>query len=635
MQLMNNNPISSQTNKLMTILNNVIEDNDIMTSSQSTTATTTTTSPSCSIQEIENIFTLCQFDTSLFYANEILSSSLSKIKNNHHYKNNKDVEQQGEKGLILSCYDIPMCFSSNLLVTNDDTIRILKLGILRTPHHDGGDNNDMNNEDIHYDGLSIQDRAAFIAIQSSYELWKRRNNKKSIDSTLQQHIQPFLQFYTTTDTTTTSTTASMNNNSHYHHHRVNTISLDLLFVWLQFIYTIGLHSTCIEMILQIIDVVFLSMHDINDDNDVEEDGDRSYDESLLNTTQDSIIQTLEHKFDNVQEEGNHHQQRQQSTATTSKNIEHDNTIDNCNDMIYNQCYNIFHFLLVDILPYIHNKDVLDCITNELCILMTKRIFCHYNHDAQSDKNSYKPHLKGIRKKNNYNLIGMSKSTKECDDDIQKIIFNSEPSLSSITKVYQTIESILNYTKDEVLSLESMMSSTMNTTTSTTSSVTTMKLIPNFVKECLEECLEDVYILLQEEELQNRYKFTTEDNTTNSNTRCNDSDLNENKKLNSIIDNVSNRIHLANNDDDQEEEYNNTIEEHASSSLSMIQDYVIKPLWTSEERWMNRGKVLAVGYLSYTIFQKRERRREQVMNVTKKVGNVLMSPIKEIISAIQN
>ncbi len=650
MQVMNNNPIYSQTNKSMTILNNVNDYEDTMTS------------PSCSIEEIENIFTLCQFDKSLSYANEILLSSSSSSIN----INMNEDENQEEKILMLY-YDIPMYFCSNLdLVDTNDTSsllssvksRIFKLGILQTHHRD-----DDNGGGVDLDFLSIQDRAAIIAIQSSYELWKqrRRNNHDkndiitssvSIDSTLQQHIQPFLQLYTTTTSMNNS-----NNNTHHDRHgrHVNTISLDLLFVWIQFIYTIGLHSTCIEMILHAIDVVFLSMDDIDDDtnnsnNEIEENGrDQSYDESLLDTTQDSIIQRLEDKFNNLQEGYLHHHQRQkhqhQQSSTTSSSstihhhdleIENHNLNDNYNDMIHNQCYNIFHFLLVDILPCIHNKDVLECITNELCILMTKRIFYHYNnYDADLDMNtgtgssSYKPYFKGIIKKYkvHHNLIGMSKSSTERDDDIQTIISNTEPSLSSITKVYQTIESILNYTKDEVFSLESMMNST-NTTCSTTnmtrsSVVTTMKLIPNFVKECLEQCMEDVYIF-QQQELQNN--TTTDDKTNSNTTKCIDSDPNENKKLNSIII------------DNQEEDYNNTIDEdHTSSPLSMIQDYVINPLWTSEERWMNRGRVLAVGYLTYTMmFQKRrKRRREQVMNLTKKVGNIMISPIKEIISAIQN
>ena len=37
---------------------------------------------------------------------------------------------------------------------------------------------------------------------------------------------------------------------------------------------------------------------------------------------------------------------------------------------------------------------------------------------------------------------------------------------------------------------------------------------------------------------------------------------------------------------------------------LANDYIIKPLWTSEGRWMNRVKVLSVGFVSYSILSKR-------------------------------
>ncbi len=52
-------------------------------------------------------------------------------------------------------------------------------------------------------------------------------------------------------------------------------------------------------------------------------------------------------------------------------------------------------------------------------------------------------------------------------------------------------------------------------------------------------------------------------------------------------------------------------------------------WESEDRWLNRGKAVAVGFLTYTAWK----RRRHILGGARGAGKVLLSPVHEIVNAI--
>jgi len=63
--------------------------------------------------------------------------------------------------------------------------------------------------------------------------------------------------------------------------------------------------------------------------------------------------------------------------------------------------------------------------------------------------------------------------------------------------------------------------------------------------------------------------------------------------------------------------------------NQITNYVVDSLWTSEDRWINRGKVLTAGLIMYSTW----RRRKRAFAVGRGAGKVLMAPLREILDAL--
>ena len=544
-----------------------------------------------SIHEIENSFTLCQFEKALSLANEMIISCC-----NSDYS-----DQIDDSGSIRSTplhYDIPMQFpiiyhdtqTKNCILDPSLSQQQQLLNLkLKIPLQ------------IQYP-ISIQERAATIALQSSYELWKQRIKHKNNDNNnhnhnnqqhhqnvmdieLYNHIQPFLQLFCHKD------------NKEY-------ISFDLLFVWMQFVYTIGLHTISIDMILHILDGIFLSMDDQftkNDEYEDEDENDKYYNENRIEKC------NLIHKFNN--EESNNNQDPNNN----------DNDKSEISLLLYNQCYDSFHFLLLDILPFIQSKDQLDYITNELCILITKRIFAQYQ-PTQQQQHQHKQY----QQRNHYKPLFLTKGKVQ---EGESSILSTIPISSSVRKVRQTIELILNYTRDEVSLGQDYNGS--------------IKVIPSFVKDCLEDCLDDIHDLEDELQLfmkqkeENQELYDESEKEKLGKEKLDTARIKRSKKkvhFSSIVDKLNNRLQNQKIDDDNENLNEENLHSMYPTLPHLFQEYIVDPLWTSEERWINRSKVVTAGIVTYSILW---RKRRNVMNVTKRVGGALISPLQEIASALKN
>jgi len=404
---------------------------------------------------------------------------------------------------------------------------------------------------------SIQERAAAIALQCAYELWRRRcyrnNHQKQnfidgvIDDELKEHLQPFLQIYAHThnsndiDTSSSSSAlADRDELSTFSFHNHNIISLDLMLLWIRFIYTIGLYNTCIGLIFDLLHVFLSSMcvctstsHEYNDDNEI---------------------------FENDENE---------------------------NDFLYSNCNDCFNILLVEIAPRIRNKRIVESITDE--------IFTMFVSPSQATKQNRtctntKDHDLELRQPN-LNKEQQQRSRqrqKSCSiHDYHPLELESNPIPSSIKILRRNIEAIIHCQEGSI--------------------------IPLIMKESMEDCLEEVCQL--EDLLKNE--------SGNNNNNLND--------INNTTENIK-KINNRNYEflDEDIDSYDNKSSDD-KNILGGVKDNLIHHLWTSEERWLNRGKLLATGLVTYSLW----RRRRGAFHVSRKAGGALLSPIQEIVSAIMN
>uniref|UniRef100_A0A7S3VE20 Uncharacterized protein n=1 Tax=Chaetoceros debilis TaxID=122233 RepID=A0A7S3VE20_9STRA len=110
-------------------------------------------------------------------------------------------------------------------------------------------------------------------------------------------------------------------------------------------------------------------------------------------------------------------------------------------------------------------------------------------------------------------------------------------------------------------------------------------------------------------------------------------------ISSAVENASNRLterdhHMqyddttrtAINDDDNDD--NDTKKGH----WDQMRNEWIHPLWDSEDRWVNRGKVAVLGLVSYTAWKRKKHIRRAAYNNGKSLGKAILSPFREILSA---
>ena len=64
-------------------------------------------------------------------------------------------------------------------------------------------------------------------------------------------------------------------------------------------------------------------------------------------------------------------------------------------------------------------------------------------------------------------------------------------------------------------------------------------------------------------------------------------------------------------------------------IGNLVDDVVNYFWESEDRWLNRGKAVAVGVLSYSVWK----RRRRICGRARSAGSIMMTPVHEILNAI--
>ena len=94
-------------------------------------------------------------------------------------------------------------------------------------------------------------------------------------------------------------------------------------------------------------------------------------------------------------------------------------------------------------------------------------------------------------------------------------------------------------------------------------------------------------------------------------------------ISSAIGETAHRLEYAGDDATDEKDGQSSTEK-----LSLL-DEATEYLWESDDRWLNRGKVVVFGILTYSAWQ----RRRHIYKRTKGIGAALLSPIREIVDAI--
>ena len=532
------------------------------------------------IQEIEDAFILRRFRFALESANHILLHKLHQRNSQEFVNSDNDAILHNHKHHIV--FEIPFHFPNRNLAPDgsqsfSDFCFCTSIPAPFTP------SKSINNDCV----VSIQERAATISLQCSYELWRVRrkqgqgpttpSNEKDIDDEFCAHILPFLQLYGNQESNNVKGVGmdtSIRNAPNTTNIHASVGNIKLLFLWIKLVHAIGFESICVDMILSVIDVIFLSMEEHE-----------SFDT-------DDCVQELDHKFKNDSYKRDTHQHQHQHQHQSIMKYDDD---ENEDEILHNQCYDILHLLLLEILPLIQNKSYLDTITNELCIIMTRRIFRHCKQKNQEDNKRPLPnHVKHAKHSCNNNLI-----------------LSPKPLLSSVKQIRHSVELILNYTRDEIkVEVHNEMNFDDGSYTTTE-----MNLIPKFVKECFEDCLEEIHGLEEQIEREHQKHLECEAKRDGIHGKSK-------KSLSSITNSLSNQLSPDVEFDDHDK----------NESPKNMKDCIVDYLWTSEDRWINRGKVATAGLLTYSILW---RRRRQLTKATKSVGGVLIAPLQEIASALRN
>eukprot|EP00551_Chaetoceros_affinis_P009239 CAMPEP_0203683818 /NCGR_PEP_ID=MMETSP0090-20130426/47720_1 /ASSEMBLY_ACC=CAM_ASM_001088 /TAXON_ID=426623 /ORGANISM="Chaetoceros affinis, Strain CCMP159" /LENGTH=511 /DNA_ID=CAMNT_0050552973 /DNA_START=49 /DNA_END=1581 /DNA_ORIENTATION=- len=330
-------------------------------------------------------------------------------------------------------------------------------------------------------------------------------------------------------------------------YRITAMSFDVLVVFMKFLHAIGHHATCIEIIYSIIDQI-VSQNDL----------------VIPKEKKDTAVRVLDygrdHDFDydhmdHIQEE------------------ECDQ-----NDLLWNYWYECFHLLFIDILPLIPNKEQcqLNYILNEFTNIMNRPApkTIHRRNCSSKKKRKHRPYLKRISK------------------------IDGAPSLSSLQIISRSVQSLITHTHPK----DNYTSSNINKTITRPISS---------IKKLIIQSLEDICYLLEEEisffersnDNAHAKKSKYHKSRDSGNTKNDDLSSPSLNNLSSIVDSLSSRLFMNENDNDVDDKDSKDGRGEENVAKRIARDYIIQPLWTSEERWLNRGKILSVGIATYSILWK--------------------------------
>ncbi|GFH54070.1 predicted protein [Chaetoceros tenuissimus] len=141
-----------------------------------------------------------------------------------------------------------------------------------------------------------------------------------------------------------------------------------------------------------------------------------------------------------------------------------------------------------------------------------------------------------------------------------------------------------------------------------------KTLPDFVMDAMQDVLDDVKDI----------------NTTKNQDRSVEEHPNTSSEaIRSKVQHATSRLEQDWSQIHQLEQHESSIDEKDGDAS--IKNQIVEFLWTSENRWQNRGKVIATGYLTYSLWK----RRKRIGKSAKSITSSLISPIQEIANAFKS
>ena len=445
---------------------------------------TITKSLSERINASERSFALCDFKSALAEANEILeaqtsassSSTLNEVLNSQAHSLVYD----------LRLSNLPGCSTdSDGDKTQSDEMFAVSVVI-----------NLRGNQES-----SIRERASAVAIQSSYELWKRRNGDV-IDEELQLNLVPFLSSYNPRKSTIEPSEEKESAPDFAEYQSFMTLELAALYI--HFCHAIGLYQSTIASILQIfaalIDIDYKSLNGCVD----------------LNSDDSSTA-----GFDE---------------GETS----HD-------DLLYNFCSEVLNLLLVQTLPRLKDIRIVESITDV--------IFTIVQNQREGDQ--------------------MKHNIDESCAMWNNLKMSSTHEKASVAVMCRNMEAIIICEEGK---------------------------LPSYLREAMQDALLDVKELIARDNV------------------ADDGSVDDAKSsISSAIERTTKRLTIDTGEDNRVE----------YDAYGHEKGGIMYYLWESDDRWLNRGKVVAVGLLSYSAWT----RRRRLYGSTRSIGRALLSPVREIVNAI--
>mmetsp|Transcript_16552 Transcript_16552/g.31360 ORF Transcript_16552/g.31360 Transcript_16552/m.31360 type:complete len:453 (+) Transcript_16552:82-1440(+) len=422
------------------------------------------------INEAENAFALCDFEGSLSLAKEILTNdrmSCFECSNDQISVENLPVMQLHIPKVVSLDNNVEQCtpMEEGLVVTNDSTFFVVNVI--------------MNFQASPSPSSCIRERACGILIQSSYELWKRRNGSK-VDKELCLDVCLFEKSFNTLgkfgdgDVSCESLISSQ---------CPVMITFELVLLYIQFCHSIGIHKPSLVTSLCVL-VMLISLES----------------DSFPNM---EII----HGED-----------------------ERDGFYDSC----CNYSYEFLSIILLRTIPYIKQIRLVESIVDAIFSLVIKK--------RNGEGNDF---------------------LKRVDDEIipvwDNLILTSNIHQSSIYVMCRNVEAIL---------------------------ISGEESLPKFFWEALRDSLLDAKELLIDPKT-NSTMNSVEDFKPNAST-CDE-------KRKSSRDTINVEMDLDSLDKKNEHE-----------GIANLFHRFTEPLWESDDRWINRGKIVLACLFSYSIWKQRNR-----------------------------
>jgi len=442
----------------------------------------------------------------------------------------------------------------------------------------------------------LRDRAAAIALQSSYELWKERRDHRrhrycrrqlknpeeprarQFGGTMEeeeeeeeeltkliQDLRPFFRLYHNHLEKTEGIARGDRKEA------VTTMSWDLAILWIKFCnalgYTDAVFSSLIEMLHGLIrwEEEWTKTMMSQKHNHHHAQYDRGQQQHLIkNEWRNQLLGK-----DNA------------GTEETEKDI-----------YLHQSYYELCHLLLVDKVIYVKDIAALECITDRIFLRSTPTSVLSLLHQRITIATA--PNT-GDKSKNNddstNSIVGKAFSafsdhrTKEAQQFIE---LSSEPVRESMRLLCQHIEAIYGRGERHI-----EMELLVNLAAGETDHCKAMLMLT----EALEDCLDDIRegeketVMIEKKEI------------------CSDILCNDNENYERYISNQGRNDNKGNH----------------------IKNYLVDLLWTSEDRWINRGRFVTASFITYNIW----RRWKRVLAIGRGVGHVLISPLREILDALKS